>query len=187
MFSVISCFLGIYSTAAITVLSKYGNQNEQDCNIYKHVRVSKSYRVIISYSIRGEALSQYLPPPRWKLIAAQRSCFSSFLFFIPVISHKTSLHIASTQISDIAWYTGLTHPRHHNVSSVYLGVWNGWPHCTTLCGGTQNIRCRWVEFFLPSLNPVQEVLLGTGQNGGPALKVGRYIFGNKEMYHLCVH
>ena len=31
----------------------------------KNGRVSKSYKVIVSYIVWGEALSQYLPPSRW--------------------------------------------------------------------------------------------------------------------------
>ena len=53
MVAVIECFLGMYSTADIGVLSRYGNQNEEDCKIYKHGRVRKSYRIRISYSVQG--------------------------------------------------------------------------------------------------------------------------------------
>ena len=58
MVAVVECFLGINSTAAIAVISRYGNQNEQDCKIYKHGRAGRSYRVRISYSVYGEELSQ---------------------------------------------------------------------------------------------------------------------------------
>ena len=47
MVAVAECFLGIHRTEPIGVLSRYGNQNEQDCKIYKHGRVSKPYRVRI--------------------------------------------------------------------------------------------------------------------------------------------
>ena len=57
MVALVKFFLGIHPTAAIGFISMYGNQNEQDCKIYKYVKVRKSYRVIISYSVRGEALS----------------------------------------------------------------------------------------------------------------------------------
>ena len=88
MVAVIECFLGIHSTAAIGVLLMDGNQNEQDCKVYKHGTVGKSYRVRISYSVQGEALSQYLPPPRCQLGAAQRSFCGSFSFFVSVIAQK---------------------------------------------------------------------------------------------------
>ena len=58
MVAVVECFLGIYPTAAIRVLSRCGNKNEEDCKINKHGRVKKSYRVRISYSVGGEALSK---------------------------------------------------------------------------------------------------------------------------------
>ena len=58
MVAVVGCFLGIHSTEAIGVLSRYGNKNEQDYKIYKHGRVRKSYSVRISYSVLEEALSQ---------------------------------------------------------------------------------------------------------------------------------
>ena len=57
MVAAVECFLGIHPTSAIGVLSRYGNQNDQDCKIYKHGRVSKSYRVRVSYSVWGDALS----------------------------------------------------------------------------------------------------------------------------------
>ena len=41
MVAVIKYFLGINSTSAIGFLSNYGNQNEQDCKIYKHGRFGK--------------------------------------------------------------------------------------------------------------------------------------------------
>ena len=41
MVAVVECFIVIYSTSYIGVLSRYGNQNEQDCKIYKHGRVGK--------------------------------------------------------------------------------------------------------------------------------------------------
>ena len=50
-------FLGIHPTAAIRVLSRYGDQNEQDLKFYKHGRVSNSYRVRVSYNVQGETLS----------------------------------------------------------------------------------------------------------------------------------
>ena len=147
-------FLVIHPTEAIGDLSRYGNQNEQDFNIYKHGRVSKSYRVRISYSVRGEALSKYLPPSRRQLGAAQRLCCGSFLFFISVIAQKTYLYIAPTQTRDIAWCPGLTHPRHHNITSVYLGVLNECHQCIIFCVGPHNIRRRCVAFVLPSLDQV---------------------------------
>ena len=58
MVAVVECFLGIYPTADIRVISRYGNQNEQDCNIYKRGRVSKSYRVRVSYSVQGGSISR---------------------------------------------------------------------------------------------------------------------------------
>ena len=58
MVSVVKCFLGINAIAAIEVISRYGNQNEQDCKIYKHGRDGRSYRVRISYSVRVKKLSQ---------------------------------------------------------------------------------------------------------------------------------
>ena len=139
-----------------------------------------------SYSYGCTALSQYLPPPRWKLGAAQRSCNSSFLFCISVIDQKTSLHIAPTQTRDILWCPVLTQPHYHNFTLVYLGVLNGCPQCTKLCRWDHNICRRWFAFVLPSLNPIQEWLHRTGQKGGSALKVRCSIFGNKEIFHLCV-
>ena len=135
--------------------SRYGNQNEQDCKIYKHGRVRNSYRVRVKYSIRGEALSQYLPPSRWKVGAAQRSCSGSFLFCVSVIAPKTFLYIVSTQTRDIAWCPGLSKPRHNNIIQVYLGIQNGCPQCNTLSGGSHNIRRMWVAFVLPSFNPIK--------------------------------
>ena len=58
MVAVVEFCLRIHPTAAIGVLSRYGNQNEQDFKIYKHGRVSKPYRLRVSYSVLGEALSQ---------------------------------------------------------------------------------------------------------------------------------
>ena len=155
MVAVVECFLGIHPTAAIGVLSRYSNQNEQDGNIYNHGRVRKSYRVRISYSVRWEALSQYLPPSRWELGAAQRSCCGSFYFFIYVIYQQISLYIAPNQTRYIVWRTGLTHIRHHNVISLYLGVSNGCPQCTTLCGMPHDIRRRWVAFLFPVWIPLR--------------------------------
>ena len=99
---------------------------------------------------------------------------------------KHFLYIAPTRTRDISWCPGLTQPRHHNFTSVHLGVLNGCSRCTTLSEGTHDIRRRWVAFVLPSLNPVKGLLHGNGQKGGASLKVGWSIFGNTEMYHLCV-
>ena len=76
---------------------------------------------------------------QWQFVAAQRSCCGSFSFCISVIDQKTSLYIAPTQTRDISWCPGLTQPRHHNVTSVYLGVSNGCPQCTKLSGGPNDI------------------------------------------------
>ena len=125
----VESFLGIHPTAATGVLSSYGNQNEQDCKIYKHGRVSKSYRVRTSYILQGGALSRYLPPSRWQFGAAQRSCSGSFSFYISVIAQKTSLYIAPTQTRDIVWCTGLTQPLYNN--AIYALFQIGRASCAT--------------------------------------------------------
>ena len=40
--------------------------------------------------------------------------------------------------------------------------------------------------FLPSFNTVKGCLHGTGYKGGAEIKVSWSIFGNKELYYLCV-
>ena len=107
-----------------------------------------------------------------------RFLFFLYFYYFP----KTSLYIATTWTRDIAWCPGSTKPRHHNVTSVDLGVSNGCPQCTTFSGGPHDIRRRWVAFFLTSLNPVKGWLHWTGEKGGPALTVSWYIFGNTEMH-----
>ena len=156
MVNVVKCFLAIHLISSVGVISRYGNQNEQNCKIYKHGRVSKSYRVRISYIVRGEALSQQLPPSKWQLGKAQRLCCGSFSFCISVIAQNFSLQIAPTLTRIIAWCPGLTHICHQNVTSVYLGVSNRCPQYTTLSGGPHDIHIRWVAFVLPILNPIHE-------------------------------
>ena len=77
-----------------------------------------------------------------------------FHFVFLLLPKKTSLFIAPTRTRDIAWCPGLTQPHHHNVTLVYLRVSSGCTQCTTLSGGPHDIRCRWVTFFFPCLNPV---------------------------------
>ena len=57
MVALVKFFLGIHPTAAIRVLSRYGDQNEQDLKFYKLGRVRNSYRVRVSYNVQGETLS----------------------------------------------------------------------------------------------------------------------------------
>ena len=68
------------------------------------------------------------------------------------------------------------HRRLEQVSPMYRIEWGGPRH-------TSQVGC----IFLPSLNPVKWWLHRTGKKGRPALKVSWSIFGNTEMYHLCVH
>ena len=58
MVAAVKCSLRIHSKTAIGVLSRYGNQNEQDFKIYKHGRFRKLYRVRVSYSVQRGAISQ---------------------------------------------------------------------------------------------------------------------------------
>ena len=132
----------------------------------KHGRVGKSYRVRISYSLRGRHYKNSSLHLGGNWGKHKDNVAVPYCVFFSVIYQKTSLYITTTRTRDISWCPGLTQPRHHNVISVYLDVCNGCPQCITMCGGAHDIRHRWVAFVLPSLNPVQEWLHGTWQKGG---------------------
>ena len=137
------------------VLSRYGNHNDNYFNIYKHGRVSKSYKVRISYSVRGRHFHNSSLHLGGNWAQHKDRVAVPFSFSIYIISQKTSRYISPTQTRDIVWCPGLTQPRHHNVTSVYLCVSNRYSQCTILSGGTHNICRMWVAFVLPSLNPLK--------------------------------
>ena len=184
--AVVKCLLGIHSAAGIRVLSRHGNQNDQDCKIYKHGRVRKSFRVRISYSVHGEGTitittSKYVSIGRSTKIVLR----FLFVFHLCYCPKQFPVHCDHPKKGDcILSWLNIALP-----SQFHLGIPQRLEWVSTMyhivCGApghTSQVGC----IFLPSLKPFKEWLHATGKKGGPALKVRWSIFGNIEMYHSCV-